>query len=406
MNAGNVIIDEGLAIAAVPAEPTDAQTVNRRGIARLQGGDAAGALEDFRRAALLKPDYPEPWNNSGLLRHMLGQFGPAVADFDRALAIRPDYPEALTNRGRARQALGDPAGARADFDRALAIAGTGGFAASVLHNRGALRQDSGDLAGARADYDRALQIDPGHTATLVRRGSARKEAGDLHGALADFDRALEQNPSQGLAAIYHGRGGVRVLLNDFAGALRDYDQALSLEPDKFHLYISRGNARYHCRDPRGVVDFRMAFRLDPEGAADELLRIITADARRNPQAVLDNCTRHLRINAGDLLASARRGLTLLLLGRDAEAEPDLARVRAHVPDLQAHLQRLVQLARRSGFPEATVKPADPGRDSRERLIDAAFAAYGKSFVPASAGNSGPYGMAKLATRFASGMGLG
>jgi tetratricopeptide (TPR) repeat protein len=234
-----------------------------------------------------------------------------------------------------------------------------------------------------------LEIDPAHTATYVRRGSARKEAGDLHGALADFDRALEQNPSHGLAAIYHGRGGVRVLLNDFAGALREYDQALHLEPDKFHLYISRGNARYHCRDPRGVVDFRMAFRLDPEGAAGELLRIITVDAQRNPQAVLDNCTRHLRISAGDVLASARRGLTLILLGRDAEAEPDLARVRTLVPDLQAHFQRLVQLARRSRCPGATAKPADPWGDSRARLIDAAFAAYEKSFVPASAGNLGP-----------------
>src|SRR5262249_6877936 len=182
--------------------------------------------------------------------------------------------------------------------------------------------------------------------------------------------------------IYHGRGGVRVLLNDFAGALRDYDQALSLEPDKFLLYISRGNARYHCRDPRGVIDFRMAFRLDPEGAARELLRIVTADARRDAHAVLDNCTRHLRINPGDMLASARRGLTLLLLGHDAEAEPDLARVRAHVPDLQAHLQRLVQLARRSRCPGAMAKPADPCGDSRARLIDAAFAAYEQSFGPA------------------------
>ncbi len=389
MSTKTVIIEEDRAVPAAPAEPADAQMMNRRGIARLQGGDVAGALEEFRRAGSLKPDYPEPWNNSGRVRHLLGQFGLAVADFERALAIRPDYPEALTNRGRARQALGDATGARADFDRALALVGTSAFAAAVLHNRGALRQDTGDLAGALADFDRALQIDPGHTATHVRRGGARKDTGDLAGALADFDRALEQQPSQGLAAIYHGRGGVRVLLNDFAGALRDYDQALSLEPDKFHLYISRGNARYPRRDPRGLVDFRMAFRLDAEGAARELLRIITTDVKRDGQAVLANCTRHLHINPGDVLASARRGLTLLLLGREAEAAPDLARVRELVPDTQAYLQRLIELARPSRSPGGTVQPADPCRGARERLIDAAFVAYGNSFVPTYAGKPGP-----------------
>src|SRR5262249_54605330 len=160
--------------------------------------------------------------------------------------------------------------------------------------------------------------DPAHTATYVCRGNLRKQTGDLDGALADFDRAVEQNPRASLAAAYHGRGGVRVLLNDFAGAIADYDRALSLEPENFHPYISRGNARYPKRGPRGLLDFRMAFRLDPDGAAREVLRSLNGDVRRDAGAVLDNCDKHLRINDRDWLASARRGLTLLLLGRAAE----------------------------------------------------------------------------------------
>src|SRR5262245_49153 len=71
-----------------------ARALNRRGILRFQHSDVPGALADFRQAALLEPNYAEPWNNSGLLRQTLGQLTEALADFERALAIRPGYPEA------------------------------------------------------------------------------------------------------------------------------------------------------------------------------------------------------------------------------------------------------------------------------------------------------------------------
>jgi tetratricopeptide (TPR) repeat protein len=363
--------------AAAPMdEQGSAQNLNRRGIARYQSGDVQGALADFRQAALLQPNYAEPWNNSGLLRQTLGQLTQAAADFDRALAIRPDYPEALTNRGRIRQTLGDAEGARSDFDHALELAANTPFAASVLHNRGMLRQQNADVAGALADFDQALRLDPAHTGTYVCRGNLHKEIGNLNEALADFDRALEQNPSASLAAAYHGRGGVRVLQSDFAGAIADYDRALSIEPGQFHLYISRGNARYHKRDPRGLLDFRMAFRLDADGAARELLRILQGDARRDAAAVLDNCDKHLRISDRDVLAYARRGLTLLLLGRTAEAAPDLAQVAAFAPDMQVWLRKLVALAGGAETARAWTRDRESVPSSSD-LTAAVFAEYGQ-----------------------------
>jgi tetratricopeptide (TPR) repeat protein len=224
-----------------------------------------------------------------------------------------------------------------------------------------LRQQQGNLAGALANFDRALEISPRHTATRIARGLARKQAGALDEAVADFDQALAEQPAHGLAAIYHGRGGVRVLQNKFAEALADYEQALSLEPDNVCYYISRANARYHKRDVRAVQDIRMAFRLDAEGAAREVLGIVTADAQRDAKLVLENCNQHLRISGCDVLANARRGLTLLLLGRHAEARPDLEHVSDMLPELRPHWQRLVELAG-GQLPEAPqARPVGTGR---------------------------------------------
>lgn len=328
--------------APAPGSPADAPALNRRAIARLSQGDLEGALADFCRCVELSPGHAEAWNNSGLVRQRLGQFAGARADFDQALALRPDYPEALNNRGQARQRAGDLAGAMTDFDQALACV-TDQFAASVLHNRGALRQRFGDLAGALADFDRALQIDPGHLATYVNRGTARKEAGDLAGALADFDFALERVGPDQSATVYHHRGGVKALLNDFAGALTDYNVALALEPNNPVFHLSRGNARYHRRDPLALADYRTAFRLDAEGAAREAARMLADDARRDAEGVLENCRKHLRISARDAVAHARRGLTLLLLGRAAEAENDLEQARTLQPEYWPLLKRLVAL---------------------------------------------------------------
>jgi tetratricopeptide (TPR) repeat protein len=324
-------------------EPPSATALNRRGLGRFAQGDLPGALADFRAAARCGAGCPEAWNNSGIVRQTLGDLAGALDDFDRALALRPDYVEALNNRARARQALGDDQGALADLDRALECA-TGRSRAVVLHNRGALRQQRGDVGGALADFDAALEAGPDHVATLVNRGEVRKEAGDLDGALADFDRALLRTPASQAAPIYHARGGVRALRNDFAGAIADHDAALRIDPGYYVAYISRGNARYHRCDPRGLADYLRAFSLNPEGAAREVLRVVGEGLRRGAAEVLGNCDRHLRRDEGDVLAHARRALTLVLLGRAAEAEPHLARLRALAPAVVPHLDRLLDLA--------------------------------------------------------------
>lgn len=330
------------------SDPAGAEELNRRGMARYVQGNREGALHDFRAALELRPDYALALNNRGVVRQALGDIAAAIDDFSRALALNPEYAEALNNRARARQALGDVEGARSDFARALGCA-AGRFLATVYHNRGTLRQAIGDLPGALADFDRALKVDPEHVATYLNRGTARKEAGDLSGALADLDRALAAAPAQA-AAAYHARGGVRALLNDFTGAIADYDEALRIDPTWYVAYVSRGNAYYHRRSRRGLADYFTAFALNPEGAACELVRTLADGVRRSAEDVLANCDQHLRINDDDLLAHARRGLTLVLLGRHEEAAPHLARFREAAPECATHLHRVLARVRGEARP--------------------------------------------------------
>jgi tetratricopeptide (TPR) repeat protein len=256
--------------------------------------------------------------------------------------LRPDYAEALNNRGRIRQLTGDLAAALADFDKALANAADR-LSATVHHNRGVLRQQRGDWPGALADFDSALGIDANLDPTYVHRAAARKETGDLAGALADCNHVLGKCASEWSAAVFHLRGGVKALQSDFAGARADYEAALALEPNNPIFYLSRGNARYHQRDRLALLDYRNAFHLSKEATARELVRIVAGDARRDANGVLENCDKHIRINAGDALAWARRGLTLLVLGRHADI--DLSQARLLQPEFVPLLDLVVEVMR-------------------------------------------------------------
>ncbi len=343
---------------AIPAPgPASAAKYNQRGIARFTQGDLPGALEDFQTATRLWPDHAEPWNNCGLVRQMLEGPAPALEDFNRALALRPDYADALNNRARARQALGDFPGAMADFDRALVHASSRSLA-GIYHNRGTLRETSDDLIGALADYDRAIEADPDHVATYLNRGHARKQAKDLAGALADFDHALALLPPDQAAPAYHGRGGVRVLQNKFAAAIADYDEAIRLDPANHVAYVSKACACYHRRDPRGVAIGVTALSLNPDASAKELARIMTEGLREGAEDVLANADQHLRINPRDSLAHLRRGLTLVLLGREDEAAINLGFFLKLAPGFAPFWDRIMRHVRGGEAPEPS-RPMGP-----------------------------------------------
>jgi tetratricopeptide (TPR) repeat protein len=332
-------------VRTAPAPGLDAAALTRRGFDRSRRGDLTGALADFRQAILIEPGCAVAWNNCGLLRHAQGDPAAALTDFDRALVARPDFAEALVNRGLALQALGRCDEAMADFDRALCCTSEDSRA-NALHNRGTLKQARGDWHGARADFDAALATDPGHHPTFVNRAAVRKALGDLAGALADLDGAQVLTAPERAGPIHHLRGGVKVLQSDFRGAIAEYDRALALEPANVVYLLSRATARYHFRDPRGVIDYRTAFRLNPRQAAQEMLRVLVESVRPDPEAALTNCNKHLRISGHDALAYARRGWTLVLLGREAEAEADLTLFGELLPDLKGYLDSVTELIRR------------------------------------------------------------
>jgi tetratricopeptide (TPR) repeat protein len=314
-----------------------------RGIARHARGELDAARADFEKALEVDPRCAEAWNNRGAMRRATGDLAGALADFNRALEIHPRYAEAYNNRGIARHATGDVSGALNDFDKALEIHPR---YAEALSNRATSRQALGDPHGALADFDQALSIRPDYAEAYFGRASARLARKDLDGAILDCDQALQLIPPQAAAPVYHLRGGARAGQLRFADAIADYSRAIEIDPGFCMAFISRGNARHHLRDAGALVEYQAAFRINPQAAAAEVIRMLILNFQEDGDLVFENCRKHLRIYPDDIVAFARRGLTLLLQGKETEAERDFEQCLRRSPAWKDHLELLIETARR------------------------------------------------------------
>ena len=99
-----------------PAEAT-AQTEYNRGVRARVAKDWATAIMAFKRAAELRPDFPDAWNELGFALRNQGRYADSLDAYDRALALRPDFPEALEYLGEAYVKMGRLDDARRVLDR-------------------------------------------------------------------------------------------------------------------------------------------------------------------------------------------------------------------------------------------------------------------------------------------------
>jgi tetratricopeptide (TPR) repeat protein len=99
-----------------------AVTEHNLGAALQSDGRLDQAIERYRRAVAIKPDYAPAYSNLGTVLAAKGDLAGAVTAYERALAADPGVPDARYNLGNALLRNGDPRRAVDQFQRALAAA--------------------------------------------------------------------------------------------------------------------------------------------------------------------------------------------------------------------------------------------------------------------------------------------
>lgn len=134
---------------------------NLWGLVLLQEGRPDEAIERFRQALRLRPDFVPAVHNWGNALMAKGEHEAAIARFREALALDSQShqrtPHAYTGWATALRALGRLDEAAAMFREAMRADPR---FAEAYNGYGDLLRQTGDLAGARAMFERAADLDP------------------------------------------------------------------------------------------------------------------------------------------------------------------------------------------------------------------------------------------------------
>ena len=125
-------------------------------------GKLDAAIDSFKQAINIKPNYADAYYNMGSVLDAQGKLDEAIKAYKKALAIKPDYADAYYNMG------------------------------NVLKNQG-------KLEAAIGSYNKELSINPKKAEAFYNMGNTLKEQGKIEDAVKAYNKALSIKPDYGHA---------------------------------------------------------------------------------------------------------------------------------------------------------------------------------------------------------------
>jgi len=175
----------------VEKAPGKARPYNNLGAALLRGGSLAEAVEQFKSALKIKPDFVDAHYNLGYALSRQGNLESGIYHLGETLRLDPNNLKALNNMGLTLALQGRYGEAADYFEAALK---QNPRDADVHNNLGIVLKNMDNPDAAAKHFARVLTLDPRHADAHYNFGLLLKENGQVDAAKQHFSRALEINP--------------------------------------------------------------------------------------------------------------------------------------------------------------------------------------------------------------------
>ena len=209
------------------------------------------SIEKLETVIATDPDIIDAWTLLGNAYVRRGEPARALECYRRALTLKPDYDLATINMANAYRELGQHDAAIAGYKRYLQNDPKNAY---VHYQLGELYMDTKNLDKAAGAFRRALDLDPRLASARNALGVVAFARGDLDTSEREVRAALEQKPDVRLAhynlALLAERRG------DVQAALAEYRRETEIHPDSFKAEFNLGRLYEQMRGPpepaRGV----------------------------------------------------------------------------------------------------------------------------------------------------------
>jgi choline-sulfatase len=223
--------------------------------------DSEGGLKALREVVAKDDAVIDAWLLMGNEHSRRREFPLALECYRRALTLKPDYDLAVFNMANVYRTLGRDNDALAEY-RKLA---TRDPRNAQAHQRIAqVLVDQGHLDEAQQSLNRALEIQPAMAAARNTLGALRLKQGDVDAGDREIRAALVDNPQLRLAHFNLALAAEQ--RGDFDGAIAEYKKEIALDPKshmaQFNLgkvYERLGNVNEQRSAYRAAIDSNPEF---------------------------------------------------------------------------------------------------------------------------------------------------
>jgi arylsulfatase A-like enzyme/Flp pilus assembly protein TadD len=228
-----------------------------------ESDDGLHALE---RVVAQDPKVIDAWFMLGNEYYRRRQFARAIDQFKRALELKPDYDLVVINMANAYRALGRDEEAMVGYRRFMELDPKN---AQVRYEAAQILIDSGRLDEARKELTQALTIEPKLAAARNALGVLALRRGDLAGAEREIRAAIEQKADVRLA--HYNLALLAEQQGDLPRAVAEYKKEIELHANSYKAAFNLGRLYERTGDRQGqIAQYRQAIEMNPGFAEGHL----------------------------------------------------------------------------------------------------------------------------------------
>ena len=295
--------------------PDDSLLFNIKGACYAGLGQLDKAVNSYKIAVTINPQYSKAHYNLGGAFHEMGAFDDSVQSYLKSLSIEPDYAEAHNNLGNVyrQQRLLD----RAINSYMKAISINPDYV-EAHYSIGLIFQDLGQIDSMISHIEKVLTIKPNFAEAHNNLGIALKSIGQLDDAILSYKNALTIQPKN--IEVHNNLGNVYKEKGLIDEAINSYKVALKINPNIPLLNINLGNAlkELDLLDD-AMAAYEKAINIDSNNAEAYSNLGIVLDKLGRTDDALASYEKSINIDSNNAEAFNNLGIVLNKLGRLDEA---------------------------------------------------------------------------------------